>query len=264
MDADEVPVAILAGVVTAAYWGSWLWAAGQTSLLVRPFGRTAALLFCLAGSFGLVFVTLLTWADPVVRTGPGYIILFLAAAGVALAAATAVAPAIGVSPLDDAVRRPNAAAVWVTGGLWLGTALAVAGANVGRGDTIGTTIGPLALGVATLLVLWAVHAAGTGAAAAVRLDRDVPSGIRQAGLLVAWGLILARATAGDWESVARTWEDFAAQGWPAAALLALAVPVERALRPSAERPAPSWAAGVGPALVYVLAAAGWVAWLGKP
>jgi hypothetical protein len=251
-------------VVTVAYWGSWLGAAFEASPLVRPAGRRAALGICLAISFAVVLVTLLTKADPVVRTGPGYIILFLAVNGVALAVVTAAAAVIGISPLDDAIRRPNPAAVWAIGGLWLGTSLAVAGANVGRGDTIGTTLGPLALGVATLLLLWAVHALTTASAAAVTRDRDIPSAIRQAGLLVAWGLILGRATAGDWESVARTWEDFATQGWPAALLLAVAIPIEWRLRPSVRRPATSWVAGAGPALAYVLAAAGWVAWLGKP
>ncbi|HKB05294.1 MAG TPA: hypothetical protein VKD90_23920 [Gemmataceae bacterium] len=264
MDPDEVPVAILAGVVTVAYWGSWLWAAGQTTLLVRPTGRGTALLLCLAGSFGVVLVTLLTWADPVVRRGPGYIALFLAVAGVAFAAATAAGAVIGVSALDDAVRRPNPAAVWATAGLWLGTGLAVAGANIGRGDTIGTTLGPLFLGVAALLALWAIHAAATNSAMAISQGRDVPTAIRVAGLLIAWGLIFARATAGDWESVARTWEDFAVQGWPAVALLVIAIPIEWRLRPSARRPAPSWQAGVGPGIVYLAVAAAWVAWWGRP
>jgi hypothetical protein len=263
MDADEVPVAILAGVVTVAYWGTWLWAAGQTSLLVRPVGRGTALVLCLAGSFGVVLATLLTWADPVVRTSPGYVVLFLAVAGVALAAATAAGAVIGVSALDDALRRPNPAAVCMTGGIWLGTALTVAGANIGRGDTIGTTMGPLFLGVATLLALWAVQAAATNSAMAISQDRDVSTGIRVAGLVVAWGLIFARATAGDWESVARTWEDFAVQGWPAVALLAVAIPVEWWLRPSA-RPLPSGLAGIGLAIAYVLVAAAWVAWWGRP
>jgi hypothetical protein len=264
MEPDEVPVAILAGVVTVAYWGTWLGAAWHTSPLVHPAGRRAVLLVCLFAAVGIVFVTLLTRADPVVRRGPGYIILFLAVAGVAFAAATATAAFIGVSPLDDAVRRPNPAAVWATAGLWLGTAVAVAGANIGRGDTIGTTIGPLALGEATLLVLWAVHAVATDSAGAITRDRDVPTGVRVAGLLVAWGLIFARATAGDWESVARTWEDFAVQGWPTVALLVIAIPLEWWLRPRADQPAPSWVAGVAPEIGFVLVAAGCVAWWGRP
>ena len=264
MEPDEVPVAIVAGVATAVYWGTWLHAAWHASPLVRPARRRATLVVCLVAGFGVVLATLLTGADPVVRRGPGYIILFLAVAGVAFATATAAAAVIGVSPLDDAVRRPNPAAVWATAGLWLGTAVAVAGANIGRGDTIGTTIGPLALGVATLLILWALHAAATDSAAAISQGRDVSTGLRVAGLLVAWGLVFARATAGDWESVARTWEDFAIQGWPTVALLVVAIPIEWLLRPSARRPAPPWLAGVGPALVYLLVAAGWVAWWGRP
>ncbi|MBO0700871.1 MAG: hypothetical protein J2P46_20920, partial [Zavarzinella sp.] len=261
MSEEEFPVAIGAGAVAVVYWAAWLRDAGHTSLLVRPAGRLTGLILCLLGGLGIVFATLLTWADPVVRASPSYILLFLAVAGVALAVATAVAAVLGVSPLDDAVRRPNPAAAFTTAGVWLGTSLTVAGANVGRGDTIGTTIGPLALGVVALLALWAVLAVATGAIGSVTHDRDVPAGVRQAGLLIAWGLILGRATAGDWESVAGTWEDFANQGWPALVLLAIAIPLEWWLRPRADRPAPRWPARIGPALAYVLAATSWLAWL---
>ena len=114
------------------------------------------------------------------------------------------------------------------------------------------------------LILLAVFAAATGGLSSVRLDRDVPSGVRLAGLQVAWGLILGRAAAGDWESVRRTWEDFAYQGCPVLAFLAVAIPLEYLLRPSLRQPAPAAVAGLVPAIGYVGAAAAWVAYLGRP
>ena len=94
----------------------------------------------------------------------------------------------------------------------------------------------------------------TGGFRAVRLDRDGPSGIRLAGLFAAWGMILGRAVAGDWESTRRTWTDFAAHAWPVLAFLIVAASVERMLRPTLERPRVPWPAGVGPAVGYLAAA----------
>jgi hypothetical protein len=82
--------------------------------------------------------------------------------------------------------------------------------------------------------------------------------------LIAWGLIMGRATAGDWESVAGTMRDYAFLGAPALALLVAAVAIELRLQPSRARPAPPLGAGFAPAAGYLLVAAGWVLWLGKP
>jgi len=264
MSGDEVFVALFAAVFAAWYWGFWLYDAFHTSPLVHPGRRRAVLILCFLGCHGLVLASLLMAADPVVRDNQGYIFLFLAVEAATLAGVTAACTLIGLSALDDAVRRRYAAAVWAVAGLWVSATIAVAGANVGRGDTIGTTLGPLVIAVIILLLLLALFAAATGGLSSVRLDRDVPSGIRLAGLLVAWGLILGRAAAGDWESVKRTWEDFATQGWPALALLAVAVPVERLLRPSVREPKPPMIAGFGPAVAYVATAVAWVVSLGRP
>jgi hypothetical protein len=249
--------------IALIYWGMWFRAAFCTSPLVRPNRRIIILGLCFVVCLGIVLVTLLTAADPVVRRDVYYIVLFLEIAAVALAAVTAAASLIGVSPLDDAIRRPNPAAVWATAGLWIGTALTCAGANIGRGDTIGTTNGPLVLGVATLVFLWGALTAVVGTSS-ITQDRDSRTGIRHVGLSIAWGLIMARAMAGDWESVARTMEDYVVQGGPALLLLLIAVPVEWFLRPSVRRPARSSLAGIVPAIVYLGVALGWVLWLGKP
>lgn len=260
---EEVFVLVAAGLVAVAYWVPWLYQAAETSLLVRPSARIVALFFGLLGSLGVVLAALLVGADPVVKDSPVYMALFLAVAAVALAAATGAGRMIGVSALDDAVRRPNPAAVWAVLGLWVGTALCAAGSNVGRGDTIGTTLGPLALTVAALIALWAVLAAAAGVGAVAR-DRDRASGVRLAGLLVAWGLILGRSVAGDWESVPLTWLYFAGYGWPALVLLVAGVVLEWWLRPTVRRPTPPRWAGVRPAVAYLVVAVVWVAFLGKP
>jgi hypothetical protein len=258
MSGDEVLVGLAAGLVAAAHWGAWLTAAFRTSPLARPRWRQAAAGVALLASLGVVAAALVTGADPQVRSSAGYVLLFLAVAVATLALAAATGAGLGLSMLDDFVRGRNRAAGWAAAGLWLGVGLVNAGANVGRGDTIYTTLGPLALGMATLLALVGLAAAATAGFRAVRLDRDGPAGVRLAGLFVAWGLVLGRAVAGDWESARRTWEDFGAFAWPVLLLLAVGIPVERVLRPTVRRPRTTWPMAVVPAAAYVAGAVGWV------
>jgi hypothetical protein len=259
MSDDEVSVGVLAALFATAFWGGGLYAARRANPLVRPRPGRAVAVVVLLAALGSVTAALVTGADPQVRSNPGYVVLFLAVAADALAVATLAGSAFGLSALDGFVRGPNAAAGWAVAGLWLATGLVNVGANVGRGDTIDTTLGPLALALATLLLLVGVLGAATGRFRAVRLDRDPPAGVRLAGLFVAWGMVLGRAVAGDWESAWRTWEDFFAYGWTVLVLLAVAVPVEWVLRPTVRRPRVPWPAGVGPAVAYIGAAVGWSA-----
>src|SRR4051812_371064 len=214
MSDDEVSVGVLAVLVAAAFWTGGLYTARRADPLARSGrGRGVAIVVLLA-ALGVVTAALMTGADPQVRSNPGYVVLFLAVAADTLAVATVAGSAFGLSTLDGFARGPNAAAGWAVAGLWLATGLVNAGANIGRGDTIDTTLGPLALALATLLLLVGMLGATTGRFRAVRLDRDSPAGVRAAGQFVAWGLVLGRAVAGDWESAWRTWEDFLAYGWP--------------------------------------------------
>jgi len=257
MSDDETVLTFTATVAALAFWGIWLTAAADTSLLVRPGRRLGAIVVTLAASLAVVFVALLTRADPEVRSGAGYILLFLAVAADTLALVTLVAPTLGLPIIDGFVRGRNAATGWAVVGLWLGTGLVNAGANIGRGDTIYTTLGPLALALGALLVLVAILSALTRSFRAVRLDRDVPAGMRLAGLFIAWGLFLGRGAAGDWESVGRTLEDFGRSAAAAAYLLVGGAIVEAALRPTVRHPERSWRWGIGPAVGYSIPAVVW-------
>lgn len=261
MSDDEFLIAVTSGILALAYWGGWLTIATGTNRLARPAWRVVAVIGTVLGSLAVVFVTLVTRADPQVRSSAGYVVLFLAVAAVTLAAAGVVGWALGLPVLDGFVRDRNQAIGWAVASLWLGTGLVNAGANIGRGDTIYTTLGPLALALAALLVLVAILSAVTGRFRAIRLDRDTLAGVRVGALFIAWGLILGRAVAGDWESTRRTWEDFFAYGWPVLVLWIAAVPVEWALRPTVRRPQTSWAMGFVPAAAYLGAAAASVVFL---
>jgi hypothetical protein len=264
MSPGEFLIAIVTSAVGVFFWLGWFWTAYQTNRFARPAVRRVGLIVCFIVCLGIVLSALLTVADPQVRENLGYFVLFLGVELTALAAVTVAGLVIGLSTLDDAIRRPNPAAAWATGGLWLGTSIAVTGANVGRGDTIGTTLGPLVLAVITIVILWAVFSLASGGMRSVTLDRDEPSGIRLSALFVAWGIILGRAVAGDWESTEGMRSDFVNQGRPVVLLLAVGIVVERLLRPNIRRPsAPRWA-GWLPAIGYVAAAVAWTTWLGRP
>jgi len=87
--------------------------------------------------------------------------------------------------------------------------------------------------------------------------------LRLAGLLLAEGLILGRAIAGDWRSASATITDFAHDGWPAVILGLIAIVLERVLRPTSRNPRPIWTThGLVPALAYLLVGLMWIARLG--
>jgi hypothetical protein len=257
MSSDEVLVLIVALGIAFSCWGVWLVGAVESVRFGRGGWQIAVLLKTFVASLGIVVAALVSAADPQVLNGAEYVALFLFVAAVAVAAVGAVSTRFGLNALDGAVRQRNGAALLAVIGLWLGTGLINAGANVGHGDTIYTTLGPLALALATFLLLVAVQSALTRGFHAVRIDRDRPSGLRLGGLFIAWGLILGGAVAGDYESARRTMEDFVAYGWPAMWLLIIAVPLEWRLRPIVERPITSWRVPALWASGFVGAAVAW-------
>src|SRR5947199_339162 len=101
------------------------------------------------------------------------------------------------------------------------------------------------------------------------VERDFASGLRMCGFLLAIGLVLGRAAAGDWHSESATVRDFIHDGWPATILWATALVIERLLRPGRRRPFPAWpSCGLLPALFFLALAAAWLwhlgAWEGMP
>jgi len=212
----------------------------------------------------LMLAVLRTWADPEVRAGPEYQAAFLIAWGAAMIWVHVLSSLIGLDCLEHGLEGRNPAVVWAWVGLMLGTTLAVAGANIGEGPTEATTLVPMVMAVAGLLGVWAVFAAVTGSTASVTVERDQPSGVRLAGLLIAWGLILGRSVAGDWVSLEATLRDFWHDGLQAVlVLLGLAIGVEVWERPRRRRPCPPMVgAGILPAVLFLGFALVWLWWLG--
>jgi hypothetical protein len=216
------------------------------------------------GCCALLLAVLCNWADREVRNDGALQAAFVIAWGCVVIWTQVGAWLLGLDVLEHGVEGRNPAAVWAGAGLMLGATLAAAGANVGQGPTEATTLGPMFLAVGGLMTFWGAFSMITRSVAAVTVERDQPSGLRTAALVVALGLILGRSVAGDWVSVGSTLRDFWQQGLkPAATLIAVAAVIEFLERPSTRRPVTSFArSGVAVAILYLGFAAAWLWHLG--
>ncbi len=212
----------------------------------------------------LMLVALRSWADREVRTMVFYQVLLLLLGGAWLGGATLLFHWLGVSLRDDVVQRRNSAAAVAWGGGMLGVTLAYAGSNIGAGSHLEQNVFCAVLATAGLAAVWLITELAGKITAVVTIDRDLASGVRFGGLLVAAGLILGRAVAGDWHSIRHTMADFWRQGWFALVLACIAGMLERLWRPTPQFPTRPWRThGGGPAVAYLLCAVAWVVLLGR-
>lgn len=171
---------------------------------------------------------------------------------------------LGLSVGDDVVERRNSAALAALCGGMLGVALTYAGGNLGEGPSYWNNIFSAGLGTLGLFILWLLLETIGNVSVSIAEERDLASGIRLGGFLVAVGLILGRAVAGNWHSESATVRDFIHDGWPAAALCLLACVAEWFARPTRKRPAPAWfKSGLLPAAIYVGFSTAWLCHLGR-
>ncbi|HEY2584591.1 MAG TPA: hypothetical protein VGI81_02355 [Tepidisphaeraceae bacterium] len=236
MDGDEVFALVAGGIIAAVTAVRWYAALVTVTRRAAPAHHRLILalipLACLAG----VQYVLACCAAHEVREAAEYDVLFLAGGAAWLGLTTVGLPLLDLCPRDDAIETRNLAAVVAVCGAWAGATLCYAGGNIGEGPTIWTTFVPAAAATGTLFGLWLLLAIATGVSESVSIDRDVASAFRLAGFLVAAGLVLGRAVAGDFHSWDGTWRDFLAEGWPAIPIWAWAMILQLALRPTPGRP----------------------------
>lgn len=148
-----------------------------------------------------------------------------------------------------------------------GAALAItliyAGGSLGEGPSYFNNFFSAGLGSLGLVVLWILLELCGNVSVSIIEERDLTSGVRMCGFLLAVGLILGRAVAGDWHSESATVHDFFSDGWPAMGICVLALGIERLVRPSRRRPFPRWpSCGLVPALLYIGLSAAWLRHIG--
>ncbi|HYE19639.1 MAG TPA: hypothetical protein VEA69_14400 [Tepidisphaeraceae bacterium] len=259
---DEILLFFVSAVAAAgvtAGWARTLAGAGRVPGRRRRGPRVVLLItpvVCLA----ILWAVLAAWSAGVVRGSPGYQALFACVGVAVLGLSTWVSSVTGIGTAREVVGRGDDASAVALAGAMLGATLAYSGANVGEGATVWMTIGPAALGLAAWAAVWIGIEALSGASEAIAIERDLASGWRMAGALVASGLILGRAVAGAYESAAATVRDLVTIGWPAALVAVATVAMQRAWR----RAGAGWLwAGVTPAVGLAALAVGYVVWLGR-
>lgn len=245
MDEGEVCLAILFGVVGSIWLGRHGWRVAHiTPLAAKPSARVP-LWFTPFVSLGTLWIVLLSVAAKEVRTTPGYQVLFVGATATAFAFGTTAFSALGLDPARDGVERSNRAARLAVVGLWIAITICSIGANIGEGDTVLSTLIPLALGTLALAGLTGLLSAATDGLPGIVIEHDVRAGMRLVGLLVAWSFPLAHASAGDWQSVSATLHDFKAASPMLLALLCAGIFVEK------QMPSLLWPAALYPILAAI-------------
>jgi len=224
---------------------------------------------CVAVSLIMVAVALRLWGAAEVRSNAGEVFFLTLVGAVWLIFATKLFSWLGLNFRDDVMERRNVAALVALCGALLAVAIIYAGGSLGEGPSYMNNFFSAALGTAGFLLLWIFLEFGAKVSMSIGEERDLASGLRMCGFLLAIGLVLGRAAAGGWHSESATVRDFMRDGWPAAILWAIALAIERLVRPSRRRPFPGWPiCGLLPALFYVALAAVWLwhlgAWEGMP
>jgi hypothetical protein len=219
---------------------------------------------CYSASIALIAGALWRWGAVEVRghTGEVFFLTFLGV--IWLIVSFHLFPWFGLCIADDVVERHNSAALIALSGATVAIAAIYAAGNLGEGPSYWNNIFSATLGTTGFFALWFILELGGRVSVSIAEERDVASGVRFGGLVLAVGLILARAVAGDWHSESAMVRDFIHDGWPALALGLLALFVEKALRPSRARPLPGWlCCGLLPALTYFGCACMWVFHVGR-
>jgi hypothetical protein len=130
-----------------------------------------------------------------------------------------------ISWIDDALNLNNKAAVLAISGGFLGLTMIYAGANVGDGPGWWCVIFAGGLGLITWFILARIVNKITKIFERITVERNTASGIRLGLYLLAAGIILGKASSGDWTSFEMTIIEFGV-GWPVLPLTILMMIVE--------------------------------------
>ncbi|NLK86144.1 MAG: hypothetical protein GX279_01455 [Clostridiaceae bacterium] len=131
-----------------------------------------------------------------------------------------------ISWIDDVLNLNNKAALYAVSGAFIGLVTIYSGANIGDGPGWWCVIFAGGLGLISWVLLARLINSFAQVFERITTDRDIYCGVRFGAYLLASGIILARASAGDWTSFYSTIIEFLV-GWPVLPLTALAIIIER-------------------------------------
>jgi len=222
MDVSEIFALILCGILTCAFLYRWYrytyagWPSARNQraknvFAVLPLFSLAIILFTLEGLASFDVIGNAFWTFFYIIMGYAWI----------YAGLTAISMFFDISWIDDVLNlNNNAALIALTGG-FLGLTMIYSGANIGSGPGWWCVIFAGGLGLTAWIILGLIITAVTRVFYRITVERDICCGIRTGSYFLASGLILGRASAGDWTSFEMTLIEFL-DGWPVL-ILALAV-----------------------------------------
>src|SRR5580765_3875842 len=163
---------------------------------------------CAVAALTFVAISLEFWGAAEIRATVSELFFLTLVAVVWLILMTKLFPWFGLSLRDDAVERKNPSALIAICGAVLALGLIYAGANVGEGPSFTNNFFCDAIGTASFFLLWFFLELFGKFSRSITEDRDLATGLRTFGLLLAFGLMIGRALAGDWHSEEATVRDF--------------------------------------------------------
>src|SRR5258707_902084 len=256
VDETETFVFIVCGILALILLIRWYYRLLSVPDFISPLNTRLPLVIVPAVCTLILVFILKTLASSDVRDSAIYIMFYTVMGLAVLGIADLFFPFFGISLRDDVVERRNGAASTALTGALVAVTLCYAGGNIGEGPGWWVVVIAAVLALIGLFGVWFILEAVTQITETITIDRDRAAGLRLAGYLVAAGLILGRAVAGDWVSLDATVVDFVRFGWPVVILVVVAIIVEIAARPTVDRPVPPIAAfGVVPAVAYIAGAA---------
>ena len=255
MSGDEVLVTVLALVVGPVWWAITLIGLARVGP-IRPGALAVQALTVTISLCGVAILVVLKTLASFDVVGAGEYQFMYGVLGVAwLRLGERFFAFAGLSLRDDLVERRNRAAIPAMVGAFAGLTCCYAGGNIGDGPGWWVVVFSAGLASALLFLAWLLLAQFSPVMDAITIDRDPAAGVRLGVFLAAGGLLLGRAVAGDWYSVADTLGDAAAVIPALGVMLVVALIVERVAHPTPERPrAPLLSLGLVPAVLYIAVA----------
>ena len=227
MSGMEAMVMVVSSCTTIGFL--WYWYYKILKLWPLSFNKIGRLVLAVLPvlAFVIIFEVLSSMASYDVVDDAVYILMYIFFGYTCLAfGSMMVRMVLDLSWDDDALRRGNRSGVAAYAGAFLGMTMIYTGANIGDGPGWWTVMFAGSLGFAAWLALAAQFNKFAHLSEEITVGRDISSGIRFGGYLLASGIILGRASAGDWTSWWMTLVEFLA-GLPVLLLALWALQVER-------------------------------------
>lgn len=251
MSDDEVLVTLMALAAGPLWWTVTLFRLARVTPL-RPGALAIQALTVTMSVCGIaILIVLKTLASFDVVSAPEYQFMYGLLGLAWLRIAALFFAFAGLSLRDDLVERRNGAAIPAMVGAFVGLTCCYAGGNIGDGPGWWVVVFSAGLASVLLFIAWLMLAQFSPVMDAITIDRDPAAGLRLGVFLAAGGLLLGRAVAGDWYSVADTIGDAAAAIPALGVMVVVALMVERVAHPTPRRPrAPLVSLGLVPAVLY--------------